>query len=73
MAKKFPTYRCKQSLEADLEYSTYQFERGRTYTDDGTTIMDVYTAGGRFFERAEPDASTVTVTHPEVRGRAKSR
>jgi hypothetical protein len=37
MSKKFPTYRCKQSFSADLEFSMYRFEKGKTYTDDGTT------------------------------------
>jgi hypothetical protein len=69
MPKKFPTYRCKQSFEADLEYSMYRFEKGRTYTDDGTTVMDVYVSGGKWFEPAEPDASTITVTYPEARRR----
>jgi hypothetical protein len=69
MSKKFPTYRCKQSFSADLEFSMYRFEKGKTYTDDGTTVMDVYTNSGNWFEPAERDASTITVTHPEARRR----
>ncbi|CCE06523.1 hypothetical protein BRAS3843_1740015 [Bradyrhizobium sp. STM 3843] len=69
MPKKFPTYLCKKSCSADLEYSMYRFEKGRTYTDDGTTIMDVYTSSDDWFEPTEPNASTITVTHPEARRR----
>ena len=42
MAKKFPTYRCKQSFTGDLEYTMYKFIAGNTYTDNGTTVIDVY-------------------------------
>lgn len=69
MPKKFPTYRCKQSFSADPEFPMYQFEKGKTYTDNDTTVMDVYVNGGNWFEPAEPDASTITITHPEARRR----
>ena len=64
MAKKFPTYRCKRSFSGDLEYTMYDFVAGKTYTDDGTTVMDVYLAD--YFEPADPDLGTILISHPDA-------
>jgi hypothetical protein len=64
MAKKFRTYRCKQSFSADLEYTQYDFVAGKTYTDDGTTVMGVYVA--HYFEPAAPDDYTILTYHPDA-------
>lgn len=60
--KKFPTYRCVKSFTGDLEYTMYKFVAGKTYTDDRTTVLDVYIDG--YFEPAEPDENTIVVHHP---------
>ena len=64
MANKFPTYRCKHSFTGDFEYTMYKFVAGKTYTDNGTTVMDVYVAD--YFEPAEPDANMILVHHPDA-------
>jgi hypothetical protein len=42
----------------------YKFVAGKTYTDNGTTVMDVYLAD--YFEPADPDPSTILISHPDA-------
>ena len=41
MKKTQPVYRAKKSFEADMEHGPVSIEKGKTYTDDGTTILAV--------------------------------
>jgi hypothetical protein len=66
------TVLAKQSKSIDLEYGMFRIEQGRTYTDDGTTVFDVYVADGLAdgtFELAKPSRDTIVVSHPESRRR----
>jgi len=66
------TVRANRGMSIDLEYGFFNIEKGRTYTDDGTTIFDEYVSPGLIevsFEIAKPDAGTIVVSHPESRKR----
>jgi hypothetical protein len=59
-------------MSVDLEYGMLKIEAGKTYTDDGTTVFDVYIDAGLAdgtFEKAQPCSNTIIVSHPESRRR----
>ena len=66
------TVLAKQSKSIDLEYGMFRIEEGKTYTDDGTTVFDVYVHDGLAdgtLELAKPGRDTIVVSHPESRRR----
>ena len=68
------TVLAKQSMSVDLEYGMFRVEKGKTYTDDGTTVFDVYVSEGLAdgsFEVARPGRDTIVVSHPESRKRRR--
>jgi hypothetical protein len=68
------TFLAKRSMSIDLEYGMFRIEEGKTYTDDGTTIFDVYVSDGLpkgWFEAARPGPDTIVVCHPESRKRSR--
>jgi|EndMetStandDraft_8_1072994.scaffolds.fasta_scaffold692298_2 hypothetical protein len=70
------TVLAKRSMSIDLEYGFFRIEEGKTYTDDGTTIFEVYVSDGLangLFEVANPRANTIIVTHPEARKQMRRR
>jgi hypothetical protein len=55
-----------------MRSKTVLAEEGRTYTDDGTTVFDVYVSAGLAdgsFEAAKHGPGTIVVSHPESRKR----
>jgi hypothetical protein len=71
---KSKTVLAKRSMQIDLEYGMFRIEAGKTYTDDGTTVFDVYLSDGLaqgWFEEARPGPNTITVSHPESRKRRR--
>lgn len=68
------TVRAKRGMSVDLEYGSLKIEKGKTYTDDGTTIFGVYIDAGLAddsFEIATPERETVLVSHPKSRRRRR--
>jgi hypothetical protein len=68
------TVLAKRSMSVDLEYGLFRIEAGKTYTDDGTTVFDVYVSEGLAdgsFELAKPGPGTIVVRHPESRRRPR--
>lgn len=62
------TVLAKRGMSIDLEFGFFKIERGKTYTDDGTTVFDVYLGAGLedgSFEIARPGPGTIVVRHPE--------
>jgi hypothetical protein len=71
---RLKTVLAKRGMSIDLEYGLFKIEKGRTYTDDGTTIFDVYVSAGLAdgsFEIAKPGPGTIVVSHPESRRRRR--
>jgi hypothetical protein len=71
---RLKTVLAKCGMSIDLEYGFFQIEEGKTYTDDGSTIFDVYVSAGLVdgsFEVARREPETIVVSHPENRKRQR--
>lgn len=60
-------YRAKRSVEIDLEYDSVLVEEGKTYSDDGTTIFDVYASDASLFEPTPFGPGTTIFKYPHGR------